>query len=1047
MRRITLALALLGAVAAAGCSSSSSNDSAGSGAPVKHGDFSPQTNPALHVAAFMSQCQTPKAAGAYTCTACHGANLLGGAGPSCATCHAAPGADACGSTHSTDGSFINPMNHGQGWISNSSECRSCHGADTAGTAFAPACNKCHGMPHTPGGYSSHAPDFLVQLDAISATTVISSTSVGFTVSCTGCHGSGADWWKLQGAFPGYQAPSCAKCHAYPTTGHFAASGHNSGVCARCHTGDGFRDLIGADGSTVDVLNVQYGSSAGAATQRTSFNSGFRCNACHNGATVLGGGSLNQHKFPSGNVLTLDGKTAICAQCHDGGRPGYEISQVAAQLAGNAGPDAQLATTANKTVRAHYFPAASTLYGKEAANWAQYAGMNYTGRNDHGGQNGCVFCHDAHTGDLPADGAAANQIGGKCGVCHFNEAGATISTLAELQETRQFGFEGDIDGNGAEESLQVEINGLGSTLYQAIQAYAANVSNTPICNPTPTDNKVYVQANTTDACGTGANATAYNKFTPRLLNAVYNFLMYQQDPGTWAHNPRYTIEVLFDAITDLNAGLTAAGKTPVLFSGKRSFDGHFGAADAATPYAPFVYHGAPQGFTSAACYQCHGGQGGFGTYLAGAPAALTSSVMTPGNKVTGMQCGTCHALTGADMKTLRSDIAAVYFPPQKEAPASQNPSMNVTVVAGSAVPEGFALCGSCHSGRESMQSVLNKLSYSGAATGGTATTVTFRTAPVTFYGKDAFKGALLTFTSGALNGTAVTVTGTTAGTTSAPDTTLTFATQANVPAAGDTFTVAFDDTTFKTSFLNPHYLGAAGVMMGTDAKMLFEYPGKTYSSKPIFWNPTTSSANGPYGSPHGAKCIGCHNPLANPGTAHSFVIDLNATVPAGKYLGSHPVAYNGVAENPGDTNAFPCAGCHSGAYALSGPGRPKEEFEAARDQLYAAIQSYAAANSASTGVAGICYNAAANPYFFNLVGGVCQDGIANAPSTAASFGAFNAKLLKAAFNYQWTQKEPGAWAHNEYYVMQVIYDSIVDLGGTSTFMVNASPTGGSPLNRP
>ncbi len=37
-------------------------------------------------------------------------------------------------------------------------------------------------------------------------------------------------------------------------------------------------------------------------------------------------------------------------------------------------------------------------------------------------------------------------------------------------------------------------------------------------------------------------------------------------------------------------------------------------------------------------------------------------------------------------------------------------------------------------------------------------------------------------------------------------------------------------------------------------------------------------------------------------------------------------------------------------------------------------------------------------------------------------------MKAAFNYQYVQKDPGAFVHNPKYVLQFMYDSIADLGG-------------------
>ena len=42
--------------------------------------------------------------------------------------------------------------------------------------------------------------------------------------------------------------------------------------------------------------------------------------------------------------------------------------------------------------------------------------------------------------------------------------------------------------------------------------------------------------------------------------------------------------------------------------------------------------------------------------------------------------------------------------------------------------------------------------------------------------------------------------------------------------------------------------------------------------------------------------------------------------------------------------------------------------------------------------------------------------------------FDAKLLKAAYNYQVTKKEPCGYIHNHKYIIQLLIDSIEDLGG-------------------
>jgi hypothetical protein len=43
------------------------------------------------------------------------------------------------------------------------------------------------------------------------------------------------------------------------------------------------------------------------------------------------------------------------------------------------------------------------------------------------------------------------------------------------------------------------------------------------------------------------------------------------------------------------------------------------------------------------------------------------------------------------------------------------------------------------------------------------------------------------------------------------------------------------------------------------------------------------------------------------------------------------------------------------------------------------------------------------------------------------------LLRAAYNYQYYQKDPSAFAHNSQYVAQILYDSIQDVGGSVSGM--------------
>ena len=91
-------------------------------------------------------------------------------------------------------------------------------------------------------------------------------------------------------------------------------------------------------------------------------------------------------------------------------------------------------------------------------------------------------------------------------------------------------------------------------------------------------------------------------------------------------------------------------------------------------------------------------------------------------------------------------------------------------------------------------------------------------------------------------------------------------------------------------------------------------------------------------------------------------------------------------------------------------------------LYAAILDYAA------NVAGmpIVYDPHSYPYFFNdrNANGELDEGEADYDNR---YQSWTPRLLRTAYNLQASQKDPGAYAHNGHYVIQVLYDALEDIG--------------------
>ncbi len=48
--------------------------------------------------------------------------------------------------------------------------------------------------------------------------------------------------------------------------------------------------------------------------------------------------------------------------------------------------------------------------------------------------------------------------------------------------------------------------------------------------------------------------AYASWTPRSLRTAYNWKLVTADPGNFAHNPHYSLELLYDSIEDLSEPL-------------------------------------------------------------------------------------------------------------------------------------------------------------------------------------------------------------------------------------------------------------------------------------------------------------------------------------------------------------------------------------------------------------------------------------------------------------------------------------------------------------
>lgn len=219
---------------------------------------------------------------------------------------------------------------------------------------------------------------------------------------------------------------------------------------------------------------------------------------------------------------------------------------------------------------HYLGAAATIFGANAAGYYEYpvtydtvpATRPYLRNGNHATSQACIECHEAHVLEIPSTFNCSTTG------CHHTHSGATDQTAAGLRlKTGRWYMDGSTDQGVYQNYLQMM-----AKLYTAIQRYSLAKGNTSggtsvICFNEPGASGQYffvgsaegeagTSCPTTTTWGAAGSSTA---FTPRLVRATYNYKFLAQDPGAWAHNPRYVAEIMYDAIRDLNQGLAPAAQ--------------------------------------------------------------------------------------------------------------------------------------------------------------------------------------------------------------------------------------------------------------------------------------------------------------------------------------------------------------------------------------------------------------------------------------------------------------------------------------------------------
>ena len=300
----------------------------------------------------------------------------------------------------------------------------------------------------------------------------------------------------------------------PSFTHWNEEGEVPVECAACHSQPGFIDFLGADKSTPGVVD-----------RPAPINAPIGCASCHNTAAH----ALDSVRFPSGVSIDGLGDSVVCNVCHQGRQSSDSVAAATQSL------DEDTVSADLSFMNIHYGVAAAVMQGAQVRGGYHYPDRTYAGRFQHvPSANTCVDCHDPHTTRVAPD---------SCLSCHRG-----VDDVRDIR-TRHTDFDGD---SNTTEGIHSEIAGLHERLYGAIQAYASEVAGTPIGYASGSFPYFFAD---TDGDGEidpeeAVIPNRYRAWTPRLLQAAYNYQVAAKDPGGYVHNPAYLLQLLHDSLGSL-----------------------------------------------------------------------------------------------------------------------------------------------------------------------------------------------------------------------------------------------------------------------------------------------------------------------------------------------------------------------------------------------------------------------------------------------------------------------------------------------------------------
>lgn len=460
----------------------------------------------------------------------------------------------------------------QGWVGSVHDddadagCEGCHGGGQfhKGIGEIPTaepgieeCAECHESAD-PGFLTRHSED----LTTTSYTTTPSTPTIEGYVNvedCLGCHvanSSDATQWQhdpketdinRQWAQSGHAGKIASSSPDTETVwGHYDWDATNRQSCQRCHTATGAKNFLSAP-TTYSTKKNDFSHLTGWVGTKNSSNeftsatvSGQNellfCWACHSElrtGTLRNPGAITETYTaattgdPATTVTYPDiNESNVCMACHLGRETGQVIKN-------NVDADG-----VRSFINSHYLTAGATLFSESGYEYAGktysagfHKGVGLTDLQGTGTDGPCVACHmsgvETHTFEVvekDTDGTITGIASTACDNCH-----ATMS--AELLEGKKAEFEEALGAlKDALEAKGIYYGEAHPYFYTA--TYVAGGSNTAFTNWAG----VYDLARWKDVMG-----------------AAFNYNLFKHDPGAYAHNRAYALELIRDSIDFLGDG--------------------------------------------------------------------------------------------------------------------------------------------------------------------------------------------------------------------------------------------------------------------------------------------------------------------------------------------------------------------------------------------------------------------------------------------------------------------------------------------------------------